>query len=93
MSNTPFKMKGSPMKRNFGIPSPVKDTGAEYNEKAKAESPSGRGLSSKTIKQHDDMHATKWKPGTHDDKDATPKKASSKAATEGVKHELTHKEI
>mgnify|MGYP003150424777 CR=1 FL=1 len=26
MGNTPFKMKGSPMKRNFGIGSPVKDT-------------------------------------------------------------------
>jgi hypothetical protein len=25
MANTPFKMKGSPMQRNFGIGSPVKD--------------------------------------------------------------------
>ena len=87
--STPFKMKGNPMQRNFGIPSPVKDTGAEYNEKVKAESPSGRGLSGDTIKNHDIMHATKWKPGTHDDKKVEKKDDIKKTGA----HELTHKEI
>ena len=68
MGYSPFKMKGASLYR-----SPAKDTGAEYNKKAKAESPSGRGLSESTIKAHDEGHATKWKPGTHEDKTATKK--------------------
>ena len=52
--------------------SPAKDTGAEYNEKAKAESKSGRGLSASTIKAHDEGHATKWNPD-HSDKTTTDK--------------------
>ena len=48
--STPFKMKGSPMKRNFGI-SPMRDT-LKPSERAKAE-----GASEATIQKLIDIEA------------------------------------
>jgi len=31
---TPFKMKGSPFQRNYGIPSPAKETNTQYSKEA-----------------------------------------------------------
>jgi len=64
----PFKMKGSAYKmKNVATKSALKHSGAEYNAAAKAESPSGRGISSTTQRKHDEGHATKWNPD-HSDK-------------------------
>ena len=86
-----FKMKGpslykSPAKK---YKSPAKHSGAEYNAEAKAESPSGRGISSATQKKHDEGHATKWKPGTHEDKESP---AKQKTATKDTKDTKASKE-
>ena len=47
--STPFKMKGNPMQRNFGIPSPAKTTGVQEFPEGEL-SPEQRG---KAIKRHD----------------------------------------
>tara|TARA_R110002167_G_scaffold1148_1_gene4921 strand:- start:60 stop:485 length:426 start_codon:yes stop_codon:yes gene_type:complete len=88
--STPFKMKGSPMQRNFGIPSPAKHSGADYNAETKAETKSGKGLSGDTIKDHDDMHTTKWNPD-HSDKTATKdtKASPAKKKTDPPKRETS----
>ena len=48
--STPFKMKGSPMQRNFGI-SPMKDT-LKKSEQAKA-----AGASAATVRKLEDIEA------------------------------------
>jgi len=90
MEYSPFKMKGASLYRSPAkkYKSPAKDTGAEYNKKAKAESPSGRGLSAATIKAHDEGHATKWNPD-HSDKKAKKEASPAKKKTDPPKRETS----
>ena len=90
-----YKMKGAPVhygtkahKSALKQNSPAKDTGAEYNEKAKAESKSGRGLSASTIKAHNEGHATKWNPD-HSDK-TTANKPKDEASPTTMKSPAKH---
>jgi hypothetical protein len=61
-----FKMKeGSPMKRNFGIGSPVKHSGAEYKAQVKKED--GVDVRPQDVRGHDEGHRTKKWDENHND--------------------------
>ena len=49
MTYTPFKMKGNPMQRNFGVGSPVKQTVAVSKEVVKASHQVGKKVIGKAL--------------------------------------------
>ena len=87
--STPFKMKGSPMARNFGIGSPVKQTKdydgtKNYQKEANDYYLKSGKIHNEGDKTADDLHANMvWQYGASDRKDAKKKKddAFEKKAT------------
>ena len=77
-----YKMKGNPMQRNFGIPSPVKHSGADYKAEVKANY--GIDVSSSDVKGHDKGHETKWNTD-HSDKQKKEKEEVVKKTIEETK--------
>jgi len=64
--------------------SPVKHSGAEFNEAAKAESPSGRGVSEKDQIAHDKGHKNLWDEN-HNPKEQTVDVKEGSAADKKTK--------
>jgi hypothetical protein len=84
-----FKMKeGSPMKRNFGIGSPVKHSGAEYKAQVKKED--GVDVRPQDVRGHDEGHRTKKWDENHNDIEKKEKGVTMKSP---VKHGETSSKL